>query len=198
MNPKVDEYIENLALDWQRQVVQELRRLAHKADAGIQETLKRDTPLFEHDGFVVWVFCATDWVHISFPQGALLDSNHNLFEPTTNKAKRTIKLKQHDKFPSKIIVQLIRQAVKNNISGNKIVFTRDAQEPIILLDDVSAELKAYGLEEAYQERTYYQRKGYMQWIAQAKHDETRVKRINKMIEELQEGSYMPPKNKKGE
>lgn len=196
MNPKVDDYITNVNDDWQREVVIALRNLVHEADPEIQETMKWGTPTFEHNGIAAWLFCAKDWVHFSFPQGALLDSSHNLFEPTENKAQRTIKIKKDTKLPHKVIIQLVKQAVENNLTGKRVNFTPEPHRPIVLPDDMLIEMRAYGLEEAYEARPYYQQKGYIQWIDQAKHDATRQKRITKMIEELQEGSYMPPKRSK--
>lgn len=196
MNPKVDEYIDGLKQEWQRKIMRELRHIIHKADSQMQETLKWGTPTFEHDGIVAWMFSAKDWVHFSFPQGALLDNSHGLFEQTENKAKRTIKFNHGDKLPSKIITQLIKQAVENNTSERRIEFKPEPKKPIVLPQEMATELKAYGLEDTYAKRPYYQQKGYIEWIGQAKHDETRIKRIAKMIEELQEGSYMPAKRNK--
>jgi hypothetical protein len=50
-----------------------------------------------------------------------------------------------------------------------------------------------GLEDEYWQRPYYQQKGYIQWLDLAKRPETRIKRLNKMIIELEQRTYMPPK-----
>lgn len=197
MNKDVDEYIKNLDQQWQRGVVSKLRKLVHEADTNVQETLKWGTPTFERNGIVAWLFCAKEWVHFSFPQGVLLDNKHDLFEPTSNKAKRTIKIREGDKIPDTKIVQLYKEAVKINTSGQKITFRADTKQPIIIPENIMDELRSHGLTDEYFSRPYYQQKGYMQWIGQAKREETRTKRIAKMLEELQEDSYMPPKNKKG-
>lgn len=152
MNPKVDEYIVSLDKKWQQDIVRELRELVHQAGPEIIETTKWGTPTFEHSGIVAWLFCAKDWVHFSFPQGALLDSSHNLFEPTDNKAQRTMKFKEQVKIPSTIIIQLVKQAVKNNISGTRINFSAVPRQAVILPDDLTSEIKAYGLYKAYGER----------------------------------------------
>ena len=48
-----------------------------------------------------------------------------------------------------------------------------------------------GLMEAYQERPPYQRNDYLGWIARAKREETREKRLAQMLDELAGGDrYM--------
>ena len=58
-------------------------------------------------------------------------------------------------------------------------------------DDVRAELKARGVMELYQERPFYQRNDYLAWIGRAARLETRRKRIEQMLDELEQGGvYM--------
>ena len=58
-------------------------------------------------------------------------------------------------------------------------------------DFVRDALAEHGLEEAYSKRPPYQRNDYLIWIAGAKREETRRKRLNQMLEELRSGDrYM--------
>lgn len=58
-------------------------------------------------------------------------------------------------------------------------------------DDVRAALDRSGLAAAYAERPDYQRNDYLGWIARAKREETRLKRLNQMLDELKRGGvYM--------
>jgi len=57
--------------------------------------------------------------------------------------------------------------------------------------DVSAALKSSHVRDDYEARPRYQRNDYVGWIAGAKSDETRRKRIDQMIAELKRGGvYM--------
>lgn len=57
--------------------------------------------------------------------------------------------------------------------------------------DVDAALARRGLREAYDERPAYQRNDYIGWIARAKGEETRTKRLDQMLDELKRGGvYM--------
>ncbi len=67
-------------------------------------------------------------------------------------------------------------------------------------EDVEAELTERGLMDAYLARPFYQRNDYLAWIVRAKRPETRIKRIGRMLEELDGGGvYMgmdhPPSRK---
>ena len=52
---------------------------------------------------------------------------------------------------------------------------------------VEEALNARGLMEAYRNRPAYQQNDYIGWITRAKQKETREKRLNQMLEELEAG-----------
>lgn len=65
---------------------------------------------------------------------------------------------------------------------------------------VSDALKCQSLMSAYRERPAYQQNDYIGWINAAKRDETKQKRLNQMLAELEQGGvYMkmdhPPSRK---
>ncbi|MDF1594762.1 MAG: YdeI/OmpD-associated family protein [Acidimicrobiia bacterium] len=67
-------------------------------------------------------------------------------------------------------------------------------------DDLLVELDQRGLLDSYRARPFYQRNDYLAWIGRAKRPETRHKRIDQMLDELDAGgSYMgmehPPSRK---
>lgn len=58
-------------------------------------------------------------------------------------------------------------------------------------EDVSSFLEERGLVGDYEARPYYQRNDYLGWIGQAKRPETRRRRIDQMLDELEVGGiYM--------
>lgn len=66
---------------------------------------------------------------------------------------------------------------------------------------VQRALDERGLMGAYRERPAYQQNDYLGWIARAKHQETKEKRLRQMLDELEEGGvYMnmehPPSRKR--
>ena len=58
-------------------------------------------------------------------------------------------------------------------------------------DFIRDALLEHGLDEAYRSRPPYQRNDYIGWIAGAKREETRQKRLSQMLDELRSGDrYM--------
>ncbi|MFB9982853.1 YdeI/OmpD-associated family protein [Mesorhizobium kowhaii] len=54
-------------------------------------------------------------------------------------------------------------------------------------DDVSAVLVERGLITAYEARPDYQKNDYLGWISRARRPDTRQKRLDQMLDELQRG-----------
>jgi uncharacterized protein YdeI (YjbR/CyaY-like superfamily) len=58
-------------------------------------------------------------------------------------------------------------------------------------EDVKAALVQREVLEDYEARPYYQRNDYLSWISRAKRPETRRKRLQQMLDELERGGvYM--------
>jgi len=76
--------------------------------------------------------------------------------------------------------------------GNIEMETSRMKRKVCDMPDYIAEaLEKSGLWERYRERPPYQRNDYVRWIARAKREETRRKRLAQMLEELQTGGvYM--------
>jgi uncharacterized protein YdeI (YjbR/CyaY-like superfamily) len=69
-------------------------------------------------------------------------------------------------------------------------------------DDVRRELEERGVIGDYERRPFYQRNDYLAWIGRARRVETRQRRIQQMLDELEAGGlYMkmdhPPSRKPG-
>ena len=196
-NTAIDAYITRQPA-WQREILTALRKAIHKADPEIKEVIKWGAPTFEDHGIVAWMFCAANWVHFSFTQGALLDPTHGLFEEgkdSASKAKRTIKFTEGQHIPTDIIVALVKEAVANNRSGKKVDFKvhKAGTQEFDVPKEYEDYLKEHGLFEEYKARAFYQQRGWIDWIESAKHEDTRQKRALKMLRELQTGQYMPSK-----
>jgi hypothetical protein len=185
--------------EWKRDILRVLREAIHKADPDIKEVVKWGAPTFEDHGIVAWMFCASNWVHFSFLQGALLDDSHGLFEErdgTTSKAKRTIKFREGQHIPVDIIVSLVKKAVANNRSGKKVDFkiAKPGTQQFDIPKEYEDFLKENKMFDEYKSRAFYQQRGWIEWIEAAQREETRQKRAQTMVRELQTGQYMPSKS----
>lgn len=69
--------------------------------------------------------------------------------------------------------------------------------------EILAALESHGLKSAYDARPPYQRNDYLGWIARAKRDATRERRIEQMLDELRAGdrymkmAYRPARSSSG-
>lgn len=197
MNEAVTTYI-SAQEPWKQTVLNQIRQIVHAADPDIVEQIKWGTPSFEHAGQVCWTFCAAEWVHLSFRHGVLLHAPDGTWEEgsdTATKAMRTIRFREGDEVPAELLTRLVKEAAANNVAGRKVDFgvTKPGSKKFDLPAEYETVLKSRGVLDDYRKRPYYQQKGWIQWIELAKQPETKQKRIEKMIQEIEEGSYMPPK-----
>jgi len=62
-------------------------------------------------------------------------------------------------------------------------------------DFVKTAIEEHGLMDAFNERPAYQQNDYIGWIDRAKHQETKLKRLQQMLDELKKGGvYMNMKH----
>lgn len=193
--PSIDSYIDSIP-QWQQDIMCKLRQWIHQAAPDVEEDIKWGAPYFlVNSNSIVWMFAAKNWVHFAFPQGALLSSNHNLFEPTNNKAKRSIYFSQGYDMHEPQVKALIAQAVALARSSRKIDLgiPKAGSQIFELPGEYELFLKQHKLLGSYKKRPYYQQKGWVQWIEAAKHEATKDRRRQTMLIELRDGTYMPPK-----
>ena len=95
-------------------------------------------------------------------------------------------LENHIRRPTSTNVCTVTQHSKADpVKGN---LTRPIQP---MPDFVEESLKHHGLSEAYRARPAYQQNDYIGWINRAKRPETKLKRLEQMLEELRRGGvYM--------
>jgi hypothetical protein len=190
----VDAYIAGERPAWQTKVLKRLRELVHKTEPDITEAIKWSAPYFMYqDSPIAWMFCAREWVHFSFLEGAILDDSHGLFVETDNKRARTIKIREGDEFPDKVIAKLIKETVANARAGKKVELDRPkpGSQEFDLPHEYEVWLKEAGRLNDYSGRPYYQQKGWVEWIEQAKTDNTKQKRMDMVLIELKHDQYMP-------
>ncbi len=102
-----------------------------------------------------------------------------------------IKFTRDSKIPAQKITAYIKKAVKNAQAGKHVHIPQAKNKKVMLPDWLKLPLDEEGLLEKYENQIYTYRKGYLQWIQQAKRDVTKHKRIEIMLRELHEGkTYM--------
>ncbi len=191
-DPRIDIYISN-AQEFAKPVLTHLRKIVHTACPDCQETMKWSFPHFEYKGEILCSM-ASFKKHCAFGfwKEKLMVNSKDLL---TDKGKTAMgdfgKITSVKDLPSgKILTQCIREAMKLNEEGIKMTKTVKRLDPkdIIVPPDFQRALnKNPKAKNAFNEFSPSHKKEYIEYITEAKRDETKQKRIAQSIEKLIEG-----------
>jgi hypothetical protein len=115
---RVDDYLESLP-DWQRETLQQVREVLHRADPEIAETIKRRVqPYFVLDGNVAAFLAARDHVNVFVYDGGIVPDPHGLITAgQENTTARTIAFGEGDVVPENHLLDFFRRLVADNRAG---------------------------------------------------------------------------------
>lgn len=185
--------------EWQRKTLIRLRQLIHTVDEDVTEAWRWNSPHFDHDGIMIGLHGFKTFVSVWFHKGALLKDTHKLFdkpEKDEDKGIRKIKLEEGEAIDEKAFVDLVKQAVKVNQSGAKLGDAKPARKALVVPADLESVLKKD--EEAWsnwEKFSYSHKKEYVEWVVDAKQEETRKRRIAQALEMIREGVAKEDKHK---
>lgn len=187
---RIDAYIKHQR-PFAQPILKKLRVVIRRADPKMVEDWKWG-PNFAHAGMVCGFFGFKRWAALWFFNGAAIPDKHKLFNGTKNRQMRSINfttvsdVQKHEQH----LIAYIHQAVKNNLAGVKPAAPRRrTAKP--LPADIKRALSRRGLARAYAARPPYQQRDYASWITAAKQVVTRDKRLEQMLDELDDGQrYM--------
>ncbi len=156
----------------------------------LEDTIKWGQPTYCLEGKnVVGIGAFKEHFGLWFFNGALLnDPNghlHNAQEGKT-KAMRQLRFTSFEEIDDEIVKGFLRQAIENQKAGKEVVINvnRDANIPP-LLDQVFSNDKA--LKTHFDELTPGRQREYAQYIAEAKQDATKQRRLEKIIPMIKKG-----------
>lgn len=182
-NPKVDEYINN-AGEFAQPILNKLRALVHQAHPDIEEHIKWGMPSFDYKGIVCHLaafkqHCSFGFFKYKLIKGLDGDRGMNSFG----------KLKSIDDLPEdELIITYIKEAVLLNEQGIKLPKAKkDKKEFVIPAELIEALTKHPKAKAIFEDFAYTHKKEYAEWIAEAKRETTKEKRIAQTIEWLEEG-----------
>ena len=177
--------------EWQRRMMVRLRQLVHAADPEVEEVWRASTPAFDHDGPMVSLHAFKTCVSVWFHKGALLKDPHGLFklsEKDEERAVRKFKVNEGETINEKAFQDLVKQAVKLNEAGLKAVEPKVAKKEVALPAEMESCLRRD--EEAWEHWERFSpshKKEYVEWVNDARKDETRKRRIAQALEMIREG-----------
>lgn len=186
-DPRVDAYIAKAA-PFAQPILEHLRAVVHGACPGVEETLKWSSPHFLYKGMLCGMTAFKQHVAFGFWLGKRVADTGNE-EAAMGQFGRIATLAD---LPSKReLTTLVKKAVALNEAGTKLpTRTRDGKPkpPVEVPDDLAAALarnrKARATFDAF---SASHRREYVEWISEAKREETRAKRLATTLEWLAEG-----------
>ena len=188
IDPRIDAYIAKSA-DFAKPILIHLRKLVHEACPEATETMKWSFPHFEHHG----VLCSM----AAFKAHGAFGFWHKGMEPVLAadgaKAETAMgslgRITSFGDLPSeKTMLRYIRQAAKLNESGAPARPVAKPRPVLAVPADLASALKKNKLAAAaFENFSPSHRRDYIEWITEAKREETRGKRLATTLEWLAEG-----------
>jgi uncharacterized protein YdeI (YjbR/CyaY-like superfamily) len=186
-DPRVDAYIAKSA-GFAQPILKHLRKLVHKADPDIEETVKWGMPSFNHAGIVCGMAAFKQHCAFGFWKSKLiLDSKGHRVDEAMGSFGRITSLKD---LPSDAkLVGYIKKAVKLNLEDVKVPGrAKRKATPLRVPAELSKALKAAPkAAAAFKALSTSHRNEYVEWIASAKQAATRDKRLATTIAWLTAG-----------
>jgi len=188
-DPRIDAYIEKAA-DFAQPILKHLRQTVHAACPDVEETMKWSSPHFLYKGMLCGMSAFKQHCAFGFWKGKLVvgDDGRTL-EDAMGQFGRITTLR--DLPPKKTLIAYIKKAMALNEEGvpSPMRAKRAAPKPPVAVpDDLAAMLrKNKKAQTTFDAFSPSHRREYVEWIGEAKREETRKKRLQTTIEWLAEG-----------
>ena len=176
-DPRIDDYIAK-APPFAKPILTRIRKAVHTGCPDVTETLKWRTPTFEYKGILCGMAAFKAHCVLGFWKGTLLET------PVRDRFESI------EDVPSEAaLVKLVKQAAALNEAGIKMPRARKAPKkplatPSYMLAAIKKNKKAHSTYDAFSPSC---KREYVEWITEAKTDETRNRRLATAIEWMAEG-----------
>jgi uncharacterized protein YdeI (YjbR/CyaY-like superfamily) len=186
-DPRVDAYIEKSA-EFARPILKHIRSVVHAACPDVEETMKWSFPHFDYKGMLCSMAAFKQHCAFGFWKHSLVIESEN---GRSREAMGSFgRMTSIDELPSRaVLTRYIKKAMKLNDDGVKAVRDKTpkrkpARIPPALGAALAKNKKARAKFDAFSSS---QQREYMEWIGEAKGEDTRARRLSTAIEWIQEG-----------
>jgi hypothetical protein len=185
----VDAYVRRAA-PFARPILEVVRAAFHAGCPDVVETVKWGHPSFEHHGLLGGMAAFKAHVTFGFWRGRDLDDPAGILGEGRSAGPRSGRYRDvSDLPPKRVLVQFVRAAAKLNESGPRPQRTparprARPEAPAWFLEAIRAVPAA---DATWSRLTPGYRHEYVEWVTEAKRDETREKRVAQSVEWLAEG-----------
>jgi uncharacterized protein YdeI (YjbR/CyaY-like superfamily) len=187
-DPRVDDYIEKSA-EFAQPILKHLRRIVHLGCPQVQETIKWSFPHFDYKGIMCGMAAFKQHCAFGFWKGKLIfESGEHLKREAMGHLGRITSLS--DLPPEKILIDHVRKAAQLNETGVKSPVRSKTKKkpPLKIPEHFSAALKKNPkARETFEDFSPTNQREYVQWVGEAKRDQTRDQRLKTSILWLAEG-----------
>ncbi len=189
---RVDEYISK-AQPFAKPILKHLRKLVHKANPEVEETIKWSFAAFNYKGLYCSMASFKEHVSFGFWKTSLLKDPKKVLQKRAMQGGeamgnfgRIASLK--DLPPDNVIIDLLVQAKKLNDDNIKVKRDTKTKKALIIPDYFLVELKKNRKANSHFEKfTESMKREYIDWITEAKTEKTRLSRMSTSIEWISEG-----------
>ena len=187
-DPRIDAYIDKSA-DFAQPILAWLRDVVHEACPKVEESIKWSHPHFMYEGMLCYMASFKQHCTFGFWKGALIVDGSARGADAMGQFGRITTCA--DLPTKKVIVGFVKEAMRLNESGVKVA--RKPRRPAVAKRVVvPTELRTALAKNRKAAATFdalspSHRRDYVEWITEAKRDDTRQRRLSTTIEWLADG-----------
>jgi uncharacterized protein YdeI (YjbR/CyaY-like superfamily) len=182
-DPRIDAYIANAA-PFAQPILTRLRQTVHEACPEVEEGMKWRSPHFGYRGMLCGMAAFKEHCSFGFWKGELV-----IPEAERNGMGHFGKLTRVEELPSKqVLTGYIRKAMAINEQGLKVERTAPSKRRVTVPPVLQRALKQNrAARDGFENFSSSHQREYVEWIREAKTDETRQRRLATAIEWMAEG-----------
>lgn len=187
MRNRIDDYIAKSA-DFAKPILKHLRELVHAGCPNVEETMKWSRPHFMHQGMLCGMSAFKNHCTFGFWKGQILFGAREDLREGMGQFGRITSLS--DLPIDDIIIAYVRKAAQLNEEGINLPAKPKPKEkkelviPEYFTEALKENKKAMA---AFKGFSYSHKKEYLQWITEAKGEDTRQRRMNQALTWMAEG-----------
>ena len=187
-DPRVDAYIASKP-EFARPILRHLRQIVHAACPKVEETIKWGMPAFDYHGLLCGMAAFKAHTALGFWKGKLiLDDRGVDLDSSMGNFGRITSLRELP--PKRVLVGYVKKAMALNVAGVTVKRVPKRRPTLPVPKPFAAALARHKRASAtFAAFAPSHRREYIEWIAQAKTDATRDRRIATAIEWLAAGKH---------
>jgi uncharacterized protein YdeI (YjbR/CyaY-like superfamily) len=196
---RVDAYIDRAA-PFAKPILKHLRKIVHAGCPNVEETIKWGFPHFDHKGIMCGVASFKNHCAFGFWKGAMIFGGDKSKErDAMGHFGRITAIK--DLPDEETLIEYVRQAAELNATGVKAPPRLEPKkEPIQVPSFLTGALKKNAkARKTFQNFSPTNQREYVEWLTEAKRDQTRAQRLKTAIDWMAQGKvrnwkYLPATN----